>query len=62
MSEEEAYIAVAPPLDLVDYEPEPTCHEEALENPFELKNCYVRLQRMPQIELMLSDRIIITKP
>jgi len=54
MNEEEAYLAVEPPLALVDRESEPsiTNDDGAIQNPFKLKGCYVRLQRILQIELI----------
>jgi len=58
MNEEEALIAVQPPLTLVDDETNPSDEDEAaIINHFKLKDCYVRLQRMPQIELMISNRV-----
>ena len=50
MSEEEAYLAVEPPLTMLDDDSDPTDHE-AIENPFILKECYVLLRRMPLVEL-----------
>ena len=50
MSEEEAYLAVEPPLTMLDDDTDPSDHK-AIENPFNLKECYVLLRRMPLVEL-----------
>jgi len=50
MSEEEAYLAVVPPLALVDDHTDQNDHE-AIKNSYNLKECYVLLQRMPLVEL-----------
>ena len=58
MNEEEALIAVQPPLlTLVDAETTPSEDETIKINHLKLNDCYVRLQRMPQIELMISNRV-----
>jgi len=52
MNEEEANLAVEPPLALVDgVHTDPSDHEAIDENPYNLKECYVLLQRMPLVEL-----------
>jgi len=51
MSEKEAYLAVDPPLTMLDDDTDPSDHEAIDENPYNLKACYVLLRRMPLVEL-----------
>jgi len=51
MSEEEAYLAVEPPLALADEDTDPSDHEAIDGNPYNLKECYVLLQRIPLVDL-----------
>jgi len=56
MSEEEAYIAVEPPLEFIDklVDEESDCSSDDETNPFKLKECRIRLQKMTYIELGLK--------
>ena len=47
MNEEEALIAVDPPLTLADEDTDPSDHKALDRNPYNLKECYVLLQRIP---------------
>jgi len=56
MSEEEALLAVQPPLmTLVDEIGSANLDNEDANNPFKLKKCFVRLQRMHVIEVAVEN-------
>ena len=54
MSEEEALLAVEPPVQLTDEEINDSDSNNEAVNPFNLKKCYVRLKRKGYIEEALK--------
>ena len=51
MNGKEAYLAVEPPLTMLDDDTDSSDYEAIDENPYNLKECYVLLRRMPLVEL-----------